>query len=423
MYKKIILFLTIFIFCLGLSINVYAENESLEIYAPSAILMDMNTGKILYEKNIHQKMYPASMTKVLTAIIVLENCNLEEIATVSYDAVMSVDFGYVSANLQIGEELTVEQLLNLLMVSSSNDAANVLAEHVSGSNSSFAELLNKKALEIGCKNTHFVNPSGAHDENHYSTAYDLALIGRYAMGIPKFRELAKKTFYQLPATNKYEKEDRIYTTTNELLVSNNNDRDDNYYYKYAIGIKTGFTTPAGNCLMAACEKDNFSFISVVLKDGQTKEGLSARYIDTKNLFEYGYSNYSLKQLAKKDSVIQTITINNATADTKRLDLVIDDDIYATVSANNLNASVVPQIELNENLKAPILKNAIVGKIYYEIDDITYSANLLANNDVKAARLLLKFVLLFLFVLILIGFLKYRNKINKKRRLEKIKNRV
>ena len=421
MYKKIILFFTIFIFCFGLSLNVYAENESLEVYAPSAILMDMNTGKVLYEKNIDEKMYPASITKVLTAIIVLENCSLEEIATVSYDAVMNVDFGYVSANLQIGEELTVEQLLNLLMVSSSNDAANVLAEHVSGSNSSFAEIMNEKALEIGCKNTHFINPSGAHDENHYSTAYDLALIGRYAMNIPKFRELAKKTFYQLGATNKYSNTDRIFTTTNELLVSNSNDRSDNYYYKYATGIKTGFTTPAGNCLMASCEKDDFSFISVVLGDGQTKEGLSARYIDTKNLFEYGYSSYSLKQLSKKGSVIQTVNIDNATNDTKRLDLIIDDDIYATVSAANLNTSITPRIELDGELKAPILKNAIVGKIYYEVDGITYSANLLANNDVKASRLLLKFVLLFLLIVVLIGFIKTRNNINKRKRINRIKN--
>lgn len=159
MYKKLIMFFSIFILCLGFSLNIYAENESVEIYAPSAILMDMNTGKILYEKNINDKMYPASMTKVLTAIIILENCSLEEIATVSYDAVMSVDYGYVSANLQIGEELTVEQLLNLLMVSSSNDAANVLAEHFSGSISAFAEVMNEKALEIGCKNTHFTNAS------------------------------------------------------------------------------------------------------------------------------------------------------------------------------------------------------------------------------------------------------------------------
>lgn len=400
---------------------VFADDDVPNIYAPSAVLMDFNTGKILFEKNMNEKMYPASLTKVLTAIIVLERCNLEEICTVSYDAVMGVDYGYVSANLQIGEELTVEQLLNLLMVSSSNDAANVLAEHIAGSDEGFADLLNKKALEIGCTNTHFVNSSGAHDENHYSTAYDLALIGRYAMNIPKFRELACKTFYQLGSTNKYEKDDRIFTTTNELIVSNSNNRSDNYYYKYATGIKTGFTTPAGNCLMASCEKDNFSFISVVLKDGLTKEGLSARYIDTKNLFDFGYNNFSLKQIAKNGSVLQTVNIENATLETKRLDLIIDKDIYATVSSQNINTSVSPEIELDSNLKAPILKNSIVGKVNYNIDGISYSANLLANSDVKPSRMLLKFLIIFLLAFTFIGFIKIKKGIDKKKRLEKIKN--
>ena len=150
---------------------VHAENDEINIYSPSAILIDQDSGRILYEKNIHEKMYPASLTKVLTAIIVLENCNLEEICTVSYDAVMKVGFGYVTANLQIGEELTVEQLLNLIMVSSSNDASHVLAEHVSGSLEDFAILMNKKAKELGCVDSNFTNPSGAHDENHYSSAY------------------------------------------------------------------------------------------------------------------------------------------------------------------------------------------------------------------------------------------------------------
>ena len=366
-------------------------------------------------------MYPASLTKVLTAIIVLENCDLDEIATVSYDAVMGVEFGYVSANLQIGEELTIEELLNLLMVSSSNDAAIVLAEHVSGSEEAFAELLNEKALEIGCKNTNFTNSNGTHDENHYSTAYDLALIGRYAMQIPKFRELTVKTYYQLRATNKYPKDDRIYTTTNELIVNNSNDRPDNYFYKYAIGIKTGFTTPAGNCLMAASEKDSFNLISVVLKDGQTKEGLSARYIDTKNLFEYGYSNYSLRQVAKKESVIQTVSISNATRETKRLDLIIDDDIYAVIAVNNLNNPITPRVEIESELKAPILKKSVVGKVYYDIDGITYSANLLANSDVKPSRIFIKFVLLFLFLVIVIGYLKIRNNYYKKQRLKRLKS--
>lgn len=400
---------------------VYAEENSIEIYSPSAILMDFSTGKILYEKNIYEKRYPASLTKILTAILVLENCSLEEVCTVSYNSVMSIGYGYVVANLQIGEQLTVEQLLNLIMVASSNDAAVVLAEHVSGSVEEFSALMNAKAIEIGCQNTHFTNPYGAHDENHYSTAYDLALIGRYAMQNEYFRELAKKTFYQLPATNKHATNDRFFTTTNELLINNKNNRPDNYYYEYAIGIKTGYTTPAAYCLMAACEKDNFSFISVVLGSAQTKDGLSARYIDTKNLFEFGYSNFSLRQVAKKGNIIQTINVSNATDDTKRLDLIIDDDIFATVKASNLNTPITPKIEIDDSLvKAPISKNSIIGKIYYDIDGIVYSANLLAKNDVEPSNTLLKFTLLFLFLIVLFGFLRIRHNLIKKKRLERIR---
>jgi len=153
-------------------------------------------------------MYPASLTKVLTAIIVLENCKLEEVVTASYDAVMGVEFGYVTVNLQVGEELKVEELLNVLMVASANDAAIILAEYVAGSVEEFSTLMNKKAEEIGCLNSNFVNPNGIHDENHYSTAYDLALITQYAMKNDTFREIVKKTYYILPATNKYDKSDR-----------------------------------------------------------------------------------------------------------------------------------------------------------------------------------------------------------------------
>ena len=421
MYKKCTFIIVLSLVFISICNFVHAENDEINIYSPSAILIDQDSGRILYEKNIHEKMYPASLTKVLTAIIVLENCNLEEICTVSYDAVMKVGFGYVTANLQIGEELTVEQLLNLIMVSSSNDASHVLAEHVSGSLEDFAILMNKKAKELGCVNSNFTNPSGAHDENHYSSAYDLSLIGRYAMQNENFRELVRKTFYQLSATNKYPKDDRIFTTTNELLVSNSNNRSDNYYYKYATGIKTGFTTPAAYCLMASSEKEGLNFISVVLGAGQTIDGLSARYIDTKNLFDYGYSSYSLKQIAKKYSVIETVTISNATKDTKKLDLIIDDDISATVKAQSLNVLIKPEIEITADLKAPIAKNSIIGTVHYTVDGITYSANLLANNEVQSSHVVIKFIIVFIVIILIIGFIKINNNFKKKKRLAKIKN--
>lgn len=242
----------------------FAETSIPNVYSPCALLMDFSTGKILYEKDINKKMYPASLTKILTCILVLENCKLDEIATVSYNSVMSLDSGYVTANLQIGEKLSIEQLLYVLMVASSNDAAIVLAEHISGNVEEFAILMNKKAKEIGAKNSNFTNPNGAHNQDHYSTAYDLALITKYAMNNATFKKIVSKTSYQLSATNKYTSDDRVFINNNSLIIVNNNNREDNYYYKYATGIKTGFTTPAGNCLIASSIKDDLEFIAIVL---------------------------------------------------------------------------------------------------------------------------------------------------------------
>lgn len=397
---------------------VSADEESLpDISSPSALLMDYSSGKILYEKNINEKRYPASLTKIMTAIIVLENCELSDTATVSYDAVMSLSSGYVTANLQVGEELTIEQLLYVLMVGSSNDAAIVLAEHVSGSVENFATLMNEKAKELGCTSTNFVNPNGAHDENHYSTAYDLALIAKYAMQNDTFRTLVSTTFYTLPTTNKYDREDRIFRTTNSLLQLDNSDRADNYYYKYATGIKTGFTTPAGNCLIASANKNNLELITVVLGAGQTKDGLSQRYLDTLSIFDYGYNTYTLKEITSSGRVVQTLNVKNATRNTKKLDAVVENDIYALMKQADKDSTVLPEIKLNDNLKAPIKKGEIIGSVTYTVEGIEYTENLLANNDVKKSRFLLKLAILIIIVLILWMYAKNKRIKNKKQRLK------
>ncbi len=397
------------------------DDEEFSIDSPAGILMDLSTGKVLYEKNMNEKKYPASLTKVLTAIVVLENCQLDELATVSYNAVMSLSSGYVTANLQMGEELTVEQLLYVLMVGSSNDAAIVLAEHISGSQEEFANLMNKKAEEIGCLNSHFVNPNGVHNKDHYSTAYDLALIAKYAMQNEEFRKLVSTTSYKLPATAKYEREDRLFTTTNSLLIVNNNGRADNYYYKYATGIKTGFTTPAGNCLIASSNKDGFELLTVVLGSGQNSEGLSQRYLDTISMFNHGYANYFMREVAKQGSVVQTTVINNATRDTKKLDLVLSNDITVLVKKEDKNTALLPEVILNENLKAPIKQGEIVGKVKYKVDEITYEADLLANSDVKPSRFLIKLLIFIVIILLAFLYLKYTQKNKKKKRRVKYYN--
>lgn len=418
-YRKIL-----FCFLLVLLLNLlflscsYAEEETLDISAPSALLMDYNTGRILYEKNINEKMYPASLTKVLTAIVVLENSDLEQKATVSYDSVMNIPYGYVTANLQVDEELTVEQLLYVLMVGSSNDAAVVLAENIAGSVENFSEMMNEKAKEIGCTNTHFVNPNGEHNENHYTTAYDLALIAKYAMQNETFRKLVSTTSYKLPATNKYDKDDRFFTTTNSLLIVNNNDRLDNYYYKYAIGIKTGFTTPAGNCLIAAANKNDLELITVILGAGQTNDGLSARYLDTISLFNYGYSNFALKEVTSQGSIIQTTSIKGATRKTKQLDLIAENNVFVLDSKSNSNP-IMPAVSINKT-NAPIKQGEIVGTVTYTVQGIDYSTNLLAKNNVQKSHWLLNFILFVFLVFIYLLYLDYKKRMRRKKRLESIR---
>lgn len=428
--KKIFVFalLSVLLLSLLLPKNILAATELPNIYSPSAILIDSATGKILYEKDINKKMYPASLTKMLTAIVVLDKCNagelkLTDVATVSYDSVMSLDTSYLNANLQLGEELTLEQLLYVMIVASSNDSAIVIAEYVSGSSEAFSTLMNQKAAEIGCTNSNFINPNGVHNENHYSTAYDLALIARYAMKNETFRKIVSTTSYQLPATNKYEKDDRVFASTNELIIVNNNDRADNYYYKYAIGIKTGFTTPAGNCLAAAAKRDNLEFISVVLGAGQTDQYLSQRYLDTKALFEYGFSNYTIREVAKKESAIQTLNVSKATQKTKKTDILLESDVSVLIKKDDLYTTLLPDIKLNDNIKAPLKKGEVVGSISYKVEGITYTYNLVSGQNVKESKFLLNFITILLLLFIIRIYLKnkkIRHKKNRRLKARKIK---
>ena len=394
--------------------NVNASDEIPNIASPSALLMDLNTGKILYEKNINEKMYPASLTKVMTAILALENCELTDIATVSQNAVMSIPSGYVTANLKVGEEVTIEQLLSVLLVGSANDSAVVIAEHISGSVEDFSILMNDKAKELGCKSTNFLNPYGAHEEDHYSTAYDLALISKYAMQNETFKKLVSTTSYTLPITNKYEKEDRFFSTTNALLY------DNRYRYKYATGVKTGFTTPAKNCLIASANKNNLEFLTVVLGATQTEEGLSNRYLDTISLFEYGYANYTLKEIIKSGDILQTVKIKNATRNTKKLDLAISNDISALVEIANKDNAILPQISLNEKLKAPINKGDVLGSVSYTVEGITYTENLIATSNVKKSNF---FIYAFIFIIVIFFIYLYTKSKNRKKKNTRLKKRI
>lgn len=416
--------ITIFILILiiySAPISFASVNESdLEITSEAALLIDTNTGKVLYGKNENEKKYPASITKILTAILVIENCNLDDKVTVSYDAISIVPSGYSVAALQVGEELTVEELLKVLLIHSANDAANVLAEHVAGSIESFASMMNSKATELGCKNSHFVNPSGKHEKDHYSTATDIAIIMKYCMQNPTFKSIASSKSCIIPATNKYE--ERVFTNTNELLNVDTREIESNYYYKYAIAGKTGYTTEAKNCLVSIAKKDDLELICVVLGAGKTANGLSARFIETKKIYEYGFNTYTIAKLREQGAIAKQIQIENATKETKDLDLLISKDIIVLIKQQDLNKEIEPEITLNENLSAPIAIGAKVGTIKYNIEGVEYEADLVSAHEVKKSSTFFYIVqfILIAFILFILYKLFY-NKKNRKRKKLKSRN--
>lgn len=423
-----IIFILLTIFCTSSVFSTgtvtYTNPTDITTYSPCCLLMESKTGKVIYEKNGYEKMYPASTTKIMTAILALEHCELTDVATASYEAVFTVPVGYTNANIQVGEELTVNQLLHVLLISSANEAANVLAEHIAGSVESFATMMNTKAEEIGCLNTHFVNANGVHNENHYSTAYDLAIMGKYAMQNETFREIVDTTFYTLPSTNKYPTNDRVFGTTNELIKEDTSDKVDNYYYEYATGAKTGYTNSAKNCIVATAKKDDIEYIVVILGAQTTENGLSARYLDCKNLFNYAFENYKVKTINEKGSILKKTKIAKANISTKQLNVVVEDEISLLLKKDTDINTITPTVELNSDLKAPISENTVIGKITYEVDGNTYTSNLLAGGDVVESNTLNTFLTVGSIILVL--FLLYKllktDDKRKKRKRKRKKNR-
>ena len=380
-------------------------NDNLKIYSDAVILIENQTGKTLYEKNSEQKMYPASTTKILTAILSIEKGNLNDKVTVSKTAIAQMKPGYTSAYLSEGEIISVEDLLKVLLINSANDASNVLAEYISGSIDSFVTLMNEKSKELGCTNTHFVTTNGLHDDNHYTTAKDLAIIARYCMQNETFRKIVSMKKCVIPATNK--SEERIYKNTNDLINPTSG-----YYYPSCIGIKTGFTSEAKNCLISACSKNGLQVIAVVLGASITENHKSARYVDSKTLYDYTYSNYSIQNIAKASSVIETIEVKNATDETKSLDLKLEKDLNVLVN-NKDKENIKTEIVLKDNISAPIATNSVVGNITYIVGADKYTINLLASHDVEKKENIIWILRLSLFLILLILIIFIIYKISKK----------
>lgn len=280
--KRICLLLFLCLSLIVMPLEAYAAPEwpsGVSIEAESGILMDADTGTILYGKNMDQTYYPASITKILTALIVLEHCSLDEMVEFSHDDVYNVEPGSSSAGIDEGDILTVKDCLYALMLASANESANALACHVSGSREAFAELMNETAARLGCTSSHFTNPSGLNDENHYTTAHDMALIAQEAIKHPEYLEINSTRSYQLAPT-KRSPEGGYVANHHKMLMKN-----DPLFYSGAFAGKTGYTSVAGNTLVTCAQRNGMRLITVVLKSRLT------HYSDTKAMLNFGFANF------------------------------------------------------------------------------------------------------------------------------------
>lgn len=279
------------IFAAGNAENPQYWPQGPDVQSAAAIVMEIETGSILYEKNIHNVHYPASITKILTTLLALENSKMDEVVTFSEDAVFKTGGSGIARD--VGEEMTMEQCLYAVMLESANECAYAVGEHVAGNISSFVDMMNARAAELGCQNTHFNNSNGLPDEQHYTTAYDMALIAREAYKNEKFRKICGTKQYTIPFTNKHTEEETFLRNHHQMLFPLKTTK---YLYEYCMGGKTGYTTVANNTLVTYAEKDGMTLVCVVLNAPS-----GGHYDDTRALFDFCFENFKMVNVEENET--------------------------------------------------------------------------------------------------------------------------
>ena len=365
------------------------ELPSIDIQAKAALLLDQNTGKIVYAKNEHEELYPASLTKIMTALLVLRavdegKLTMDQSITASESAFETLHDDGSSAGIKAGEILTV-QLLQCLLIVSANEAGTILAEAVSGSVSAFVEEMNAEAQALGCENTHFVNPTGLHDPQHYTSAWDLSLIATEALKYPDFLTICDSIKEIIPATNL--SSERVLRTTNYLLDTW---RALGYRYRNAHGIKTGSTSDAGYCLVSSAEKGELRFLSVVMGcervvDASGKADVKS-FSETKRLFEWGFENFSYKTVQSVNDMLASIPVT-LSQETNSVVLHPAEDVVVLLP-NALSADDLKRVIRFErqSVEAPVQAGEVLAEAVLSYGDTEYAAiPLVALNDIDASR--------------------------------------
>lgn len=343
-----------------------------EIGAESAILMEVNTGTILYAKNIHAQLYPASITKILTALIAVEECDMNEMVTFSHDAVHSINWREdANMGINVGDSITMEQCLYGLLVGSANEVAYAIAEHISGEGNveGFSDLMNKKAKELGCTDSNFITANGIHDENHYTSAHDMALIAQAFFSNELLCKMSSTTSYHVPQTATQPREDMIVWAKSKLHPGKE------YAYEYLVGTKTGYTDDARQTLVSCAKKDGLKLACVILK-----EETPGQFTDTIELFNYGFDNFYAASVAENDTNYAIDTSNFFSTDTdffgsSKPILEINPDDYIVIPEN------IDFTEITSSLTYDDLEDSEIARINYSFSNIPLgSASLIPVQD-------------------------------------------
>ena len=369
-----------------------AALEDPNIQAEAALLVDPENGAIAYAKNEHKQLYPASLTKIMTALLTLEavdsgKLKMDQKITASPTAFQNLAEDGSTGGIKPGEVMTVEQLLYCMMVVSANEACSILAETVAGSIPEFVDAMNKKAKELGCENTHFMNPSGLHDNQHYTSAWDLYLIIKEAMTHPDFMRICDTGDITLPATN-MSKERHLHSTNYLLSVF----KSRGYRNKNAHGIKTGHTSEAGYCLASSAAKSGLHFISIVMGTERLElpgnEIRTMSFYETNRLFNWAFANFSYRTVAKSTESVQDIDVSlSHTAD--RVAVHPAEDVNILLPSDLNPEKLERTIHLKKDpAEAPIQEDEVLGTMTFSYDGQTYATvDLQAVSAVEASKLL------------------------------------
>ncbi len=370
------------------SINsaAFTPADDFSVAASAAMLVELNTGSVLYEQDADKMIYPASLTKIMTCLLAIENGNLNDELTVSSTALENLHPDGSSAELLVGETIRLEDLLYCIMLASANDGCNVVAEYISGSVDAFVALMNERAAQIGCTGTQFANTHGLHDENHYTTARDLAKISMVALENETFKRICTATSYKVPATN-LSAERSIYTTnylTSDVSTSQ-------YYYSKAEGVKTGYTSQAGRCLITTATGNDLYLLSIVCGASTAIQAngdlLLENFTESKKLLQYGLTNFDYATVLSGLDTIAQISVNySAGADSV---VVAPNQTITTVLPSDYDESLLEKdvvIDNPEGIDAPVAEGDKLGSITVTYDGVELgSADLVAITDVARSE--------------------------------------